>query len=144
MQGGGGLVAPRGQGDTGVQQGVGDVVQGGGVLAEEELLEHKPDRRRAQRRQLPVRQARDVQASDPHPAGGGPGQRSGPVQQPVLARPRRAPPPDQPPSPPPAAPPPFPGWACGASSATASVSGTLPVVISTVTGAWFSPPAARG
>ena len=44
-QRGGGLLAPLGQAAPGVQQRVGDVVQRGLVLGEEELLEHEPDPR---------------------------------------------------------------------------------------------------
>ena len=60
------------------------------MLGEEELLEHEPDPARAQRRQLPVRQARHVQTGDLHRAGAGPVQAAHHVQQRGLARPRRA------------------------------------------------------
>ena len=44
-----GPLAPLGQADAGVQEPVGHVVQGGGVLGEEELLEHEADAGGAQR-----------------------------------------------------------------------------------------------
>ena len=49
-----GAAAPPGQAHAGIQQGVGDVVQRGGVLVEEKLLEHEPDRGGPQPGQLPV------------------------------------------------------------------------------------------
>ena len=45
-------------GDAGVEQAVGDVLERGRVLGEEELLEDEPDPGRAQRRQLAVGQRR--------------------------------------------------------------------------------------
>ena len=46
--------APLGGRDAGIEQPVGDVLERGGVLGEEELLEHEPDAARAQPRQLAV------------------------------------------------------------------------------------------
>ncbi len=39
----GGVLSAAGDAYSGIQQGVGDVVQRGLVLGEEELLEHEPD-----------------------------------------------------------------------------------------------------
>ena len=96
-------------GYAGVQQPVGDVVQRGLVLGQEELLEHEPDPGRPQRGQVPVAQAGHVQAGDPHRAGGGPVQGAHQVQQRGLARPGRArPPPPAPRRPPQGSPRPAP------------------------------------
>ena len=75
---------------TGVEQAVGDVVQYGGVLGEEELLEHEPDAGGAQRGQFPVAQRRDVQPVDAHPSRGGSVQRAQQLQQRGLAGAGRA------------------------------------------------------
>jgi hypothetical protein len=85
-----GAAAAPGQAHAGVQQSVGDVVQRGGVLVEEKLLEDEPDRDRPQPGQLPVGHVGDVQAGDPHRPGGGLVQGAHQVQQRRLARPRRA------------------------------------------------------
>jgi hypothetical protein len=55
-------------GRAGVEQPVGDVVEHGLVLGEEELLEDEADPRRAQGRELAVRQAGDIEPGDPHRA----------------------------------------------------------------------------
>ncbi len=60
--------------DPGVQQPVGHVAQHALVLGQEELLEHEPDPRRPQRRQLPVPHPGHVHPGDAH----GPGWSAGP------------------------------------------------------------------
>ena len=51
--------------DAGVEQPVGDVVERGLVLGQEELLEHEADPRGAQRGQLSVAKLGDVESGDP-------------------------------------------------------------------------------
>jgi hypothetical protein len=83
----GGPLAAAGQACAGVQERVSDVVQGGGVLGQEELLEHEPDRGGPQRGDLPVGKAGHVKAGDAHGAGSGPVQGAHQVRQRRLPRP---------------------------------------------------------
>ena len=59
-----------------VEQTVGDVLERGRVLGEEELLEDEADPRRAHRRELAVGQLGDVEAGDPDPPGARPVERA--------------------------------------------------------------------
>ena len=90
VQRGGGQPPPLGAADPGVEQPVGDVAEHGLVLGEEELLEHEPDPRGPQRRQLPVGHPGRVEAGDPDRPAGRLVQGAHQVQQRGLARPGRA------------------------------------------------------
>ena len=73
-----------------VEQAVGDVVQRGRVLGQEELLEDEADAGGAQRGELPVGQARDVEPGHLHAPGAGTVERAQQVQQRRLPGPGRA------------------------------------------------------
>ena len=90
-----GALAALLEGDAGVEEPVGDVVQHGGVLGQEELLEDEPDPGGPQVGHLVVGHRGHVQPGDPHPAAGGPVEGSHQLQQRGLARPRGADDPDQ-------------------------------------------------
>ena len=83
-------LAPLRDGGTGVQQPVGDVLERGRVLGEEELLEDESDPGRSQRGQFPVGHRRRVQAGDAHRSCGGLVQGADQVQQRGFARSGRA------------------------------------------------------
>ena len=84
-----------GQGDAGVEEPVGDVVQHGGVLGKEELLEDEPDPGGPQGGDVLVGHRCDVEPGDPDVAAGGPVEGAHQLQQGGLARPGRADDPDQ-------------------------------------------------
>ena len=95
FQGVEGALAALLEGDAGVEEPVGHVVQHRGVLGQEELLEDEPDPGGPQVGQLVVGHGGDVQPRDPYVAAGGPVEGSHQLQQGGLARPRRADDPDQ-------------------------------------------------
>ena len=95
LQGVEGALAALREGDAGVEEPVGDVVQHGGVLGQEELLEDEPDPGGPQVGHVLVGHRCHVQPGDPYPAAGGPVEGSHQLQQGGLARPRRADDPDQ-------------------------------------------------
>src|SRR5439155_10072752 len=76
--------------DAGVEEAVGDVVQGAYAAGQVELLEHEPDPAGAQGGQCPVGQRGDVVAVDVDRAGGRPVERTDDVQHGRLAGPGRA------------------------------------------------------
>ena len=90
-----GALAALLEGDAGVEEPVGHVVQHGGVLGQEELLEDEPDPGGPQVGHVVVGHGGDVQPGDPHVAAGGPVEGSHQLQQGGLARPRGADDPDQ-------------------------------------------------
>ncbi len=83
------------EGDAGVEEPVGHVVQHGGVLGQEVLLEDEPDPGGPQEGHVLVGHRCRVQPGDPHAAAGGPVERAHQLQQRGLARPRGADDPDQ-------------------------------------------------
>ena len=89
------LLAALFERDAGVEEPVGDVVQHGGVLGQEELLEDEPDPGGPQVGHVLVGHRCHVQPGDPHAAAGGPVEGSHQLQQGGLARPRGADDPDQ-------------------------------------------------
>ena len=95
LQGVEGPLAALVEGDAGVEEPVGDVVQHGGVLGQEELLEDEPDPGGAQVGHVVVGHRCHVEPGDPHPAAGGPVEGAHQLQQGGLARPRGADDPDQ-------------------------------------------------
>ena len=90
-----GALAALLEGDAGVEEPVGDVVQHGGVLGQEELLEDEPDPGGPQVGHVLVGHRGHVEPGDPHPAAGGPVEGPHQLQQGGLARPRGADDPDQ-------------------------------------------------
>ena len=80
--------SPVPDGEPGVEQAVGDVVEDRGVLGEEELLEHEPDPRRPQRGQLAVGELGDVEVGDTDRAARRTVERADDLQQRRLARTR--------------------------------------------------------
>ena len=82
-------LTPLADGDAGVQQPVGDVLERGRVLGEEELLEDEADPRRAHCGQLAVGHLRRVEAGDRHPPRARTLERPHQVQERRLARPGR-------------------------------------------------------
>ena len=95
LQGVEGPLAALLEGDAGVEEPVGHVVQHGGVFGQEELLEDEPDPGGPQVGHVVVGHGGHVEPGDPHLAAGGPVERSHQLQQGGLARPRRADDPDQ-------------------------------------------------
>ena len=95
LQGVEGALATLCEGDAGVEQPVGDVVEHGGVLGQEELLEDEPDPSGPQVGHVLVGHRGHVEPGDPHPAAGGPVEGPHQLQQGGLARPRGADDPDQ-------------------------------------------------
>ena len=77
---------PLAHADAGVEESVGHVLESGGVLGQEELLEHEADAVGPQRGQLAVGEARDVKSGDPHCALTGPVECPHQVQERRLAR----------------------------------------------------------
>ena len=73
-----------------VEQPVGDIVEGGLVFGQEELLEHEPDPGGPQRRQLPVRKLGDIEAGHPNRSTARAVEGADEMQQRRLARPRRS------------------------------------------------------
>ena len=90
-----GALAALLEGDARVEEPVGHVVQHGGVLGQEELLEDEPDSRGPQIGDVVVGHGGDVQPRDPNMAAGGSVEGSHQLQQGGLARPRGADDPDQ-------------------------------------------------
>ena len=90
-----GALATLPEGDAGVEQPVSHVVQHGGVLGQEELLEDEPDPGGPQVGHVLVGHRCHVEPGDPHPAVGGPVEGSHQLQQGGLARPRGADDPDK-------------------------------------------------
>jgi hypothetical protein len=80
-QRGGGQLAPLGGGDARVEQPVGDVLEQGRVLGQEEELEDEADPGRPHRGELAVAHPCDVEAGDRHPPGAGAFERAHQVQQ---------------------------------------------------------------
>ena len=86
QRGEGRLAAGSGPG-SGVEEPVGDVLQDGGVLGEEELLEDEADPRRPQSGELTVRHRVDLETGYAHRSRGGPVEGPHQVQQRRLAGP---------------------------------------------------------
>ena len=95
VQGIEGALAALLEGDAGVEEPVGHVVQHGGVLGQEELLEDEPDPSGPQIGHFVVGHGGDVQPGDPHLAAGGAVEGPHQLHQGGLARPRRPDDPDQ-------------------------------------------------
>ena len=74
--------------DARVEQPVGDIVECGLVLGQEELLEHESDACRSKRRQLPVRNLCDIEPGHTYGACARTVQGADQVEQRRLARPR--------------------------------------------------------
>ena len=87
LQGVQGGSAALGGTDPGVEEPVGHVLGDGGVLGQEELLEHEPDPGGPQRGQVAVAHLGHVEAGEAHDAGGRPVQGAHEVEQGGLARP---------------------------------------------------------